>query len=132
MQTVQKCPVNLVLSILSAKWTTEILRELCIGPTRTRRFLAHIPGLTMKCLRQRLVALEALGLVHRQEFDERPLRVEYTITEKGRKLFGLVSEIKVLADEWHGKSCTCPMELPAGSEEEYVCPPRRELRYRSV
>jgi DNA-binding HxlR family transcriptional regulator len=91
--------INNLLDVLSAKWTTEILRELSVGPVRTSVFLHHIPGLTMKCLRQRLVELEKLGFVNRKEYDQRPLKVEYTITERGTKLIVLMTQIKLLSDE---------------------------------
>ena len=97
--------INKLLDVLSAKWTTEIMREVNIGPVRTRKFLARIPGLTMKCLRQRLIALEELGYVHRQEFDERPMRVEYSITDKGRKVYELLMVIKQYADDLNRLDC---------------------------
>jgi len=121
------CPINDLLNLLAAKWTTEILRELSMGPVRTRAFLQHIPGLTMKCLRQRLVILEEFGYVNRQEFHQRPLKVEYTITDKGRKLIGLLSQVKQVADEIaQSTQCTCPVELAdKNAFGEFECPSRR-------
>jgi DNA-binding HxlR family transcriptional regulator len=125
------CPITDVLTVVSAKWTVEILRELCIQPTRTRRFLAHVPGLTMKSLRQRLMQLEQLGFVNRHQFDERPLKVEYKITDKGRKLFDLLLAIKALADDLGEKICNCPFEsATAEGCGEFSCPLRKQLRFR--
>lgn len=90
---------NSLLGVLSAKWTTEILCELSFGPVRTTAFLRNIPGLTMKCLRQRLVELENLDFVRRQEYDQRPPKVEYTITERGHKLLDLIGRVQALAAE---------------------------------
>lgn len=127
------CPINAVLSILSAKWTTEILRELSVGPTRTRRFLSYIPGLTMKCLRQRLQALESMGFVNREELSQRPLKVEYSLTERGEKLAALLAKVKEMADDLMGAECTCSIALSERNAQTiHNCPLRRELSTRSA
>lgn len=106
------CPIDLVLDLLSAKWTVQILRELSLGPVRTRRFLKFIPGLSMKCLQERLKALIETGMVTRTEFDEKVPRVEYAITTRGRRLFAVMSELKQIAAEIGEVTCKCPVEEP--------------------
>jgi len=130
MRKTTACPINQILDIISAKWTTEIIRELSIGPTRTRRFLAAIPGLTMKALRQRLLELERYEFIHREQLSERPPKVQYTITDKGRKLAGLLAHIKAFADDLNGgAACSCPMREEASVDQLAVeCPERRESR----
>lgn len=123
------CPITAVLDVASAKWTVEIMRELMLKSTRTRRFLAHTPGLTMKSLCQRLHHLDQLGLVSRKQFDEKPLRVEYSITDKGRRFIDLLNMAKEIADEWAGESvCKCPMSMPANERCDNTCSLRREAR----
>jgi DNA-binding HxlR family transcriptional regulator len=129
------CPISELLAILSAKWTVEIMRELAIGPTRTRRFLALTPGLTMKCLRQRLVQLQDYGLIERRQFDEKPLKVEYSLTAKGVRIADLLAVIKKVADEFgSAASCQCSLEnihsqeMSGPSDCTLVCPRRRERR----
>jgi DNA-binding HxlR family transcriptional regulator len=125
MRKVTHCPINNVLDIISAKWTTEVMRELSIGPTRTRRFLSTIPGLTMKSLRQRLVALEEGGFIERHQLSTRPPKVEYTMTAKGSKLAELLAYIKQFADNLNDtSSCQCPME--DCSTTQSFCLERRE------
>jgi DNA-binding HxlR family transcriptional regulator len=130
MRKTTACPINQILDIISAKWTTEIIRELSIGPTRTRRFLAAIPGLTMKSLRQRLQELEKYEFIHREQLSERPPKVQYTITEKGRKLAALLAHIKAFADDLNGGSpCSCPMQEAETTQQVSVyCPERRESK----
>ncbi len=113
------CPIIVVRDLISAKWTVEILRELAIQPTRTRQFLARIPGLSMKCLVERLKELERYGMLVRIEFDEKVLHVEYAITERGRKLFAILNAMKELASEFMEVSCKCPMEHGA-SQVEFI------------
>ena len=108
--------INELLGVLSAKWTTEVLRELSDGPVRTSVFLHHIPGLTMKCLRQRLVELEHEGYINRKEYAQRPLKVEYSLTPRGAKLLMLLNQIKSVADELAATaSCSCTLEQAAAN-----------------
>lgn len=131
VRTLTTCPINDVLSVAGAKWTVEIMREITLQPTRTRRFLAHIPGLTMKSLRQRLQQMEQLGLLVRKQYDEKPLRVEYSITDKGKRFMDLLNLAKEIADEWYGQSpCQCPLALPDGERHHFHCDFRREARLK--
>lgn len=126
-QSLQSCPITDVLVVAGAKWTVEIMRELTLQPTRTRRFLAHIPGLTMKSLRQRLQQFEYLGLVVRFQYDQKPLKVDYTLTDKGRRFNDLLDLAKQIADEWHPTSCQCPLSHSC-VDNQFSCSKRRELR----
>jgi len=105
------CPVASVLSILSAKWTMQILRELSLGPVRTRGFLKTIPGLSMKSLQERLKELQNAGFIARFEYDDKPIRVEFTITPRGRRLYSALAELKAIAAESATTShCHCWLE----------------------
>lgn len=104
-----ECPISRLLEIISAKWTVEILREISIAPTRTRKFLRLIPGLSMKSLQFRLKELEKYGLLERIEYDQLPRHVEHSITERGKKAIAIYMSIKALADEVFPVVCDCPM-----------------------
>jgi len=124
------CPITDVLTVAAAKWTVEIMRELSLQPTRTRRFLAHIPGLTMKSLRQRLQQLEQLDLIVRKQYDEKPLKVEYSLTVKGRRFTDVLNLAKDIGDEWAGAArCVCPCSnVNAMCTSSPTCYFRREAR----
>lgn len=123
------CPIISIMKLISAKWTVEIMREVSIQPTRTRQFLSRIPGLSMKCLQERIKELEAHGMILRVRYDEKVPRVEHSITERGHKLLSIMVSLKRLADETSPSVCCCPMESylegvdidPADIE----CPERR-------
>ena len=93
--TDQSCPIVPLLDLMSAKWTVQILRELALGPVRTRRFLRVIPGLSMKTLQERIKALQSAGMISRKVYDEKLPHVEHTITERGRRLFVIMSELQM-------------------------------------
>lgn len=104
------CPIVSILSLISAKWTVYILRELALDSVRTRQFLRLIPGLSMKSLQERLKALEAAGMITRTVFDEKIPRVKHTITDRGRRLFAIMCELKELAVEIEPANCKCSLE----------------------
>lgn len=109
------CPLTSLMSILGAKWTVEILRELAIEPVRTRRLLKLIDGLSMKCLQEKLRALNSIGVVETTTYEERPLRTEHRITERGNRLLQIFTELKALSSEIYSTQCSCPLETREGS-----------------
>lgn len=121
------CPINVILKLISAKWTVEIMREVSIQPTRTRQFLSRIPGLSMKCLQERLKELEAAGMILRVKYDEKVPRVEHSITARGGRLLTIIVSLKKLADESVLSDCLCPMESYVDGEVPgtFDCPERR-------
>lgn len=121
-----ECPISKVLEIISAKWAVEILREISIAPTRTRKFLRLIPGLSMKSLQFRLKELEKYGLLQRVEYDLMPRHVEHLITERGKKAIVIYLSMKELAEEMFPVTCNCPMGQgdQLGHCRESVCPLR--------
>jgi DNA-binding HxlR family transcriptional regulator len=123
----QDCPVSSLSRIIGGKWTIEIMRELAIQPTRTRKFLMHIPGLSMKSLRERLHEMEQANLIVRKEYEGRPLKVEYSITDRGRRLFAILEQIKELSETDGERRCVCSVEEEClKGEATVMCPSRRE------
>lgn len=122
------CPISKMLKVAGAKWTLEVLRECAIQPTRTRQFLARIPGLSMKCLQERLKELEALKLIERHKYPDKLPKVEHRITERGRKLLSIMAALKTLEDEITPSVCNCPLEcLAYGAHDvDTSCPLRKE------
>ena len=54
--------------------------------------IRDIPGISQKMLTQQLRELERDRLVERIDFEEKPLRVEYQLSEGGRKLMPVLIE----------------------------------------
>jgi DNA-binding HxlR family transcriptional regulator len=53
-------------------------------------------------LSESLSALEESGLVSRELLDDQPVRVEYTLTDRGRALDGIITEMMAWGTE-HGE-----------------------------
>ena len=81
------CPVTPVVQMLQGKWKLQILYELCIKcPMRFGELKKVLKPITNTALTNALKDLEADELVQRIQYNEIPLRVEYSLTEKGRDL----------------------------------------------
>lgn len=72
------------LHVFFHKWTVEMI--VVLSQSRAVRFNAireALPGISGRTLSQRLKDLEDQGLVARTLYDERPVRIEYSLTKKG-------------------------------------------------
>ena len=95
------CPrYERAMDILVKKWTCLMLRCLMEQPRRFSDISAYVSGLSDRLLSQRLQELEEAGIVERQVFAQRPVVVEYSLTEKGQALRQVVSAIQAWADDW--------------------------------
>ena len=77
------CAMRRTLELLSGKWRTHIIYELCRRPAcRFGELKKAVPRITNTMLTTTLRDLERLGIVHREQFNEIPPHVEYSLTEK--------------------------------------------------
>ncbi|MDJ1169514.1 helix-turn-helix domain-containing protein [Roseofilum sp. BLCC_M154] len=104
---VPSCPIQFVLDLIGSKWSVLILRELFQGDRRTHALLDALPGISSKTLTLRLRELEHHGLIERTVYPEIPPHVEYSITDKGRELRPVLTELKQLGERWLNQSCSC-------------------------
>lgn len=81
------CPVTPVLSMLQGKWKMQIIYELCIKtPMRFGELKKMLGTVTNTALTNALRELEENELIHREQFNEIPPHVEYSLTGKGKDL----------------------------------------------
>jgi len=83
-QKEKRCLDN-IIALIGDRRKILIVDELLTG---TKRFtaLSHKVGFSAKVLTQHLRIMEERGLIHREAYNEVPLRVEYSLTELGRSL----------------------------------------------
>ncbi len=98
----KQCPVARTLDLIGERWSPLILRDLFLhGPRRYQDFQESLAGVAPNTLSARLKALEASGLIERKLYNERPPRLEYHLTDKGRSLGPVMKALR----EW-GKEHT--------------------------
>ena len=97
---IAECPVARTLDLIGERWTILLLRDLLLhGPRRFQDFQASLPGVAPNTLSARLKAMEDRGLVSRTLYNERPPRLEYVLTAKGKSLGPVVKAMR----EWGSK-----------------------------
>lgn len=70
------------------------------GAVRFSDVSGSIPGLSDRLLSERLKELETEGIVTRSVYPETPVRIEYTLTEKGLGLSQAIAAIALWAERW--------------------------------
>ncbi len=97
------CPrYQRAVEIVGRRWSGAILRAMLAGATRFGEMQEAIPDLSNRMLSERLREFEAEGIVERVVVPDRPVRVEYRLTEKGRSLNDVVEALSRWSEEWIG------------------------------
>lgn len=98
------------LNLLSRRWVGLIVRVLLDGPRRFNELASALQVVADRVLAERLRDLEADGIVSREVFVGSPVRVEYTLTEKGRALAPVLDAIESWSHAWIPLEGGDPME----------------------
>jgi len=85
--------------VIGCKWSVSVLQAVATGVNRPGALERHIDGISTKVLSERLRKLTNYELLEKQVYAEVPPRTEYALTEKGRKLVGIIEQIKALDTE---------------------------------
>jgi DNA-binding HxlR family transcriptional regulator len=88
------------VEMIGKRWTGAIVFVLLDGPLRFSEVKVLVPDLSDRLLSERMKELEAEGIVERRVIDQMPVRVEYSLTVKGRALEPAVRSLKVWARSW--------------------------------
>ena len=128
-----ECPILHVFRCIGGKWKLPVLWHLAEKDTmRYNELKRSVRGVTNMMLTKCLRELEDFGLVHRRQYNEIPPKVEYSLTERGKKLLPAlealyawgrehldfaVSSEKVEAGDCGCQPRACPDSLVDGSAD---------------
>ena len=87
------CPIREVLDILGGKWAFPIVYSLLDGKKRFKELERSIEGINTRMLVKELKCMEENKILIREAFATIPPTVEYTLTEKGKKLEPILAEL---------------------------------------
>ncbi|TFF90087.1 MAG: transcriptional regulator [Promethearchaeota archaeon] len=94
---IEECHVKKVLTLFGRKYVMRIIRELLLHNTlRFNQIEEKLRG-SPKTITSRLRELEHLGLIHREVFNEIPIRVEYSLTKRSEGLEDIFERIAIWA-----------------------------------
>lgn len=101
MDFTKMCPkYESAIEILGKKWTGLIIRVLLGGPRRFKDIKEQIPDMSDRILTERIKELESESILVRRVYPETPVRIEYELTEKGKKLENVIEAIQNWGEEW--------------------------------
>ena len=90
----ETCPAQALLKLLSGKWKPEIFRLALDGPLRFSGILRQIEGSNKQSLSVALKELEEAGLLQKTVIQEKPLHIEYNLTENGKSLIPVFQQLE--------------------------------------
>lgn len=91
----EKCPLYEVIENIGGKWKITIICALSTTqPIRYNELKRMVNGITNTMLANSLKELESIGMIIRVQYSEMPVRVEYSLTEKGRSILPILSQLK--------------------------------------
>ena len=93
----EECYVKHVLSLFGKKYVMAIIRELLLHNKLRFNEIEEKLGGSPKTITSRLRELEDLGLIHREVFNEIPIRVEYSLTKQSKGLEDIFERIAIWA-----------------------------------
>lgn len=90
----ETCPATALLKLLSGKWKPEIFRLALDGPLRFSQLLREIEGANKQTLTVALRELEEAGVIRRVVIKQKPLHIEYYLTENGKSLIPVFTQLE--------------------------------------
>lgn len=94
-----ECAFEFALDRVSGKWKGLVLWHLQYGTMRYSELQRHLSKVTQKMLTQTLRELENDGLIHREVYPVVPPKVEYSLTENGKKLIPIFEQLQSWGSE---------------------------------
>ena len=83
-------PLAAAVARVGDRWTLLLVEALLEGPARFNDLLERLPGLAPNVLTDRLKRLEREGILVARPYSERPPRLDYSLSAKGRELAGAI------------------------------------------
>jgi DNA-binding HxlR family transcriptional regulator len=93
-QIASLCPIAKAAHLVGDTVVLLIVRDLFGGPKRFKDLSESLEGVSSRTLTLKLKALEKLEIITRKEFAERPPKVEYSLTKKGKGLQKVISALE--------------------------------------
>lgn len=105
----RECSIANALQVVGERWSLLALREVFLGVHRFDQ-IAQNTGASRDILATRLRTLVDAGVLEKRQYQARPSRHEYVLTEAGRALHGVLQALRDWGDRYATKGPP-PMEF---------------------
>jgi DNA-binding HxlR family transcriptional regulator len=99
------CPVACSLDLLGDRWTLLVIRDLLLGRTRFKEFLASPEGIPTNILTNRLNRLVEYQLAAKVADSTGSKHLRYQLTPKGQALLPVLEALKTWGLDWEPGTC---------------------------
>ena len=86
------CPIHSVTKPIGGKWKMPLMYIIQSGPKRFGELRRILSPITEQMLTKQLRELEGHNLISRNDFQTIPPRVEYSLTDFGKSLSGIINQ----------------------------------------
>ena len=87
------CPIACSLDIFGDKWTLLIIRDLFVGKKTYSEFQRSPENIPTNILATRLKKLIEFNIIEKVAYQQRPVRYEYFLTDKGKELGSIIGAL---------------------------------------
>jgi DNA-binding HxlR family transcriptional regulator len=119
------CSIAATLAVIGDRWTVLVLRDIFRGVHRFSELQDDL-GIARNLLSARLAKLVAAGVLEKVPYQDRPVRYEYRLTDKGRDLSPSLIALMGWGDRWmsNGQPPTVLIHDQCGTplEQRVECP----------
>lgn len=96
----KECPLARTANIVGDTFTILIIRDLMTGPKRFGELESSLSGVSSRTITKKLLFLEDKGLIARKAFNEKPPRVEYSLTKNGKALHKILETMRSYGEKF--------------------------------
>lgn len=104
----ENCSLARALAVVGDRWTLLVLREAFLKVRRFEDFQARL-GIARRVLTERLTTLVANDVLEKVAYQQRPLRHDYRLTEKGLALYPVILSLVHWGDAQLGDGAGPPV-----------------------
>jgi DNA-binding HxlR family transcriptional regulator len=97
--TPRPCSIAAALTLLGEKWSLLVVRELALNVHRFDQIQRNT-GAPRDILTSRLRRLEEAAVVEKRQYQERPVRFEYHLTDAGDELRPILLALSQWGERW--------------------------------
>ena len=94
------CPIAKTADLVGDSIVLIIVRELMSGSKRFGEIHQSLNGVSSRTLTEKLKKLEVQDIISRIEYKEKPPRVDYALTQKGKGLKKIVKALLEYGEEY--------------------------------
>lgn len=88
------CVLDGLMNVMGKKWTISLIVTIGnFGSIRFNEILKRMPNLNPKTLSDRLKELERINFVKRRQYNEMPVKVDYSLTRDGKDLYSSLTPL---------------------------------------